>query len=576
MPRYRTKIKHLLILLFLGYGCSVWLLHKSAKKPTRHVSSKFRVEPREADASLKKFIKKLPMKERFAIERRHISYNLKLDQKDAFNFTHCGMWPSHYLKSKQLQAPTTATLARIGKNGKPVPTDNTADRSPMRILIHSCGGHEEDNDADDDRAAATGQGLCGELSDRLLSAASLFVYSLLTDREFFLDWQGRGHSFRSILRTPFLDLNPPPPAAPAISHEDQVSPGNPQFVSLQDWDAEMLDAAFRIQSTSIYLDTSSSSRRDPPSRSQDQHQQQLQQHAIRIRDLIAKTPQLKMHLNRGLAQRFLTDPSYSDQLESIGLRQYNTYECVLSFLFRPTYSIQELIHQYRAVFKTPGVITIGIHIPSRAEQQPAQPRKRLDLFDFDQSIPCAQSLSRAIRQKSKDPDARFLYVILTDSDMIRQQVQEQYGQQLNLIFAPPTQPRASLSFQRQQQYRSNSNANEEDSLERRGIRELDDPSDQDGVMVEDEESTLFQSYLFSETDYQIVTTTGFSKLALFRKGVAGRRTAVLVPSKEELKHFNESEDSEGTKRGGFKMPDCSRLEDAVVSWDMIASFGSLG
>jgi len=545
MPRFRTKVKYLVILLFFGYGYSVWLLHKSAKKPARHASSKFRVQPREADPTLRNFVKKLPLKERFEIERRHIGYNLKLDQKDVFDFSTCGMWPAHYLKNKQSQAP------RLNKAGQQIASDNLE----RRTLVHSCGG----TGRKDEDGILVQEESCGQLSDRLLSTASLFIFSLLTDREFFINWHG--HPLKSIFRTPFMDLNPPPsPPSPEDSKETsdgQALHWDPVSVSLQDWEAEELDAVFRIQSTSIYLDT-----RGRYSQGGSREQQQNQHAVTTIRDQIMTAPKLKVQLNRGLAQRFLTDPSYEDQLESLGLRQHNAYKCVLAFLFQPTHSMQELIHQYRAVFKTPGVVTLGIHIPSRIEQTQRTEKSRLDLFDFDKSIPCAQDLSGAIRKKNQNPDTRFLYVILTDSERIRQQVLDQYGQHLDLIFPPLTHQRSQLSLQ-------HSNENEGEQLKRRATADEEgDGGDQ--YEAEDEESTLLQSYLFSETDYQIVTATGFSKLALFRKGFAGRRTAVLMPSKDEAELFEED------TRRGIQLPDCSQLEDAVVPWDLIASFGTLG
>ncbi|GJJ71307.1 hypothetical protein EMPS_03657 [Entomortierella parvispora] len=550
MPRLRTKIKHLLILLFLGYGYSVWLLHKSAKKPARHVSSKFSVQPREADPTLKKFIKKLPLKERFEIERRHIGYNLKLDQKDAFDFSSCGMWPAQYLKNKQNQAPKSNNQA-----GQQI----AADYSTRRMIVHSCGGAGRE----DEDGILIQEEPCGQISDRLLSTVSLFVYGLLTDREFFIDWHG--HPLRSLLRTPFMNLSPPPDP-PSPKDAKKASNGqswDPVSVSLQDWEAEELDATFRIQSTSVYLDTRKSVLRGESYGPQSQ--QQPSQHVVRTRDQIMTAPQLRVQLNRGLAQRFLTDPSYADQLESIGLRQHNAYECVLSFLFRPTQSIQEMIHQYRAVFKTPGVVTVGIHLPSRIEHVHSLQRSqksRLDLADFEQSIPCAQELSQAISKKNQSPGIRFLYVILTDTEHIRQQVQDQYGQHLDLIFPP-------LSYQLHQLSLQGNNEDENDKFKRRDVT-YQHGDGQEYHENENEESTLLQSYLFSETDYQIVTATGFSKLALFRKGVAGRRTAVLMPSNDEAELFKEG------SKNGIRLPKCSRLEDAIAPWDLIASFGSLG
>ncbi|KAG0049994.1 hypothetical protein BGZ83_005201 [Gryganskiella cystojenkinii] len=559
MPRFRTKIKHLLLLLVLGYGYSVYLLQKSSKKPTRHVSSKFRVQPRDVDPSLKKLIHKLPLKERFEIERRHIGYNLKLDQKDDFDFATCGTWPGVYLKNRQLQNPRTV----VGQQKQPPPEsfNNNADHWNRRILIHACGGENE--------------GSCGTLSDRLLSTASLFIYSLMTDREFFLDWQGTRSNLRSVLRTPFLNLNLPR-QDPNERHDDEIQARNPLPVSFQDWDAIDLDIAFRIQSTSVYLQTTSRTPTTQQNR-QDQQQQPHQQ-AIEIRNQISTAPKLRVQLNRGLVQRFLTDPAYSDRLERMGLRQHTAYACVLSFLFRLTPILQELIHQYRAVFKSPGVITIGIHIPSRIDKrshpQLSRPR-RLSLTDFDQSIPCAQDLSHMIQSRNikktelAPRSIRFLYVIFTDSETIRNQVQEQYGQELDLVFPPALHARQQLSLQ----------SNDEDRktrFERRGEKDAEGDREEE----EEDEESMVQSYLFSETDYQIVTSTAFSKLALFRKGSAGRRTAIWMPSKEELVGDDRgAPDPVFTSSNSpkeIKLPDCSRFEDAIAPWDMLASLEFLG
>ncbi|KAK3842359.1 MAG: hypothetical protein J3R72DRAFT_509467 [Linnemannia gamsii] len=531
MTRFRTQMKHLFILLGLGYFVSIWLLSHSSRKPSRHhFSSKARILPRDPDESLQKFIRKLPLKDRFEIERRHISYNLRLGQREEYNSTKCGSWPVHYLHTKQQQHKQQQQL-----------------QYQLRSIVHSCGKGEN----------------CGQLSDRMMSAASLFMISLLTDREFFVDWEG--YPLHSVVRTPFLNLQ-----APSTIIEVGVGGEQPLSLPLSDWEAEDLDLVFGIRSLSTYLDTKT--------RIRSGHQS-----ARRMHDQLIAAPQVRIQSNRGLVQRITTDTSFSDRLESMGLHQHNAYECILSFLFRPTWTIQELIHQYRAVFRTPGVTTIGVHIPSGDFDG------RFTLKEYEHSIPCAQNLSREIKSRIKNPEEHILYVIFTDSIHIRNKVQEEYGDHLNLIFPPVAQQQQpKLHF--------------ENVLEKQGGGTFTPIDTAAPISAADEDSTLLSSYLFSETDYQVITSSSFSKLALFRKGASGRRSAVLMPNKAEWSLYREShrrplfssshvvgnERQSNSPREtethtqpspafqGIRLPDCSRMDDAITPWDKIASLGTLG
>ncbi|KAG0375884.1 Coproporphyrinogen-III oxidase [Mortierella sp. AD032] len=395
-----------------------------------------------------------------------------------------------------------------------------------------------------------------------MSAASLFMISLLTDREFFVDWEG--YPLHSVVRTPFLNLQ-----APSTITEVGVEGEQLLSLPLSDWEAEDLDLVFGIRSLSTYLDTKT--------RIRSGHQS-----ARRMHDQLIAAPQVRIQSNRGLVQRITTDTSFSDRLESMGLHQHNAYECILSFLFRPTWTIQELIHQYRAVFRTPGVTTIGVHIPS------GDVNGRFTLKEYEHSIPCARNLSREIKSRIKNPEERILYVIFTDSMQIRNKIQEEYGDHLSLIFPPVAQQQQpKLHF--------------ENVLEKRGetFTPLDTATP---ISAVDEDSTLLSSYLFSETDYQVITSSSFSKLALFRKGASGRRSAVLMPNKAEWSLYREShrrplfssshvvgnETQSNSPREtethtqpspafqGIRLPDCSRMDDAITPWDKIASLGTLG
>ncbi|KAF9093573.1 hypothetical protein BGX23_003181 [Mortierella sp. AD031] len=538
MARFRTQVKHLLIILVFGYFTSIWLLSHSNKKPSRHhVSSSkaARILPRDPDESLTRFIQKLPLKTRFEIERRHISYNLRLGQRDEFDSARCGSWPVHYLRTKQ----------------------QLQHQQQRRSLVHWCGKGEN----------------CGGLSDRLMSVASLFTVSLLTDREFFVDWEG--YPLHSVLRTPFLNLQAPSTLSQDTIEDDsqrehsqeEQQQQSPSTFSLSNWEAEDLDLVFGIRSMSTYLDTRA--------RTRSGHQAARKYH-----DQLIETPQAKIQMNRGLIQRIMTDPSFGDRLESMGMHQHNAYECVLSFLFRPTLTTQELIHQYRAVFKTPGVTTIGIHIPSSLDDDDAGDRRPLALTEYEHSIPCAQNLSREIKFRTKNPKEQFLYVIFTDSDQVRNRIQQEHGHQLNLIFPPASQQN------QQQKLRVGNNG-----LKKRGVVPASAfATDSTApISAQDEDSTLLNSSLFSETDYQIITSSSFSKLALFRKGAMGRRSAILMPNKAEWSLYRESHHVYAGTEGaasqespspvlfeGIRLPDCSRMDDAITPWDKIASFGTLG
>ncbi|KAF9346565.1 hypothetical protein BGX26_001916 [Mortierella sp. AD094] len=354
------------------------------------------------------------------------------------------------------------------------------------------------------------------------------------------------------LRTPFLNLQAPFMKTNKGSRDirgadiSQIKGHLQPIISLSGMEASQLDIAFDIRSTSKHLDTREL--RPIHTGSQDLHL---------IRDEIASTPELEIQMNQGLIQRIVTDPSYRDRLESMGLTQYNAYDCILSLLFRPTLAMQGVINQYRAVFQTPGVTTIGIHFPAR---EPRHQQQELTLDDFEYSIPCAQDLSRAIKMRTKNTDERFLYVISADSESTRTRIQKEYGKNLDLIFPPS--PRSGVNSQKLQ----------------------GEPKQH----LLDEEAAVLDSYLFSETDYQIITSfSSFGKLALFRRGASGRESAVLMPSKRQLEIYNSREGSRGTTREaidqatmkterGLRLPDCSRVEYAIAPWELIASFDSLG
>ncbi|KAF9583619.1 hypothetical protein BGW38_009020 [Lunasporangiospora selenospora] len=324
---------------------------------------------------------------------------------------------------------------------------------------------------------------------------------------------------------------------------------------MQDWSAEDLDTVLNIRSMNAYLDTHSrSSAREASLNSV--HDQNLyrarQRYLFGLRDDIASTPQVEISLNRGLVHRILTDAAYSDRLETMGLHAYNAYECVLSFLFRPSLPIQELLHQYRAVFRKRGITTVGIYLGTTSERHSDQqsPKDAWDtrstwpvgLSAIERTLTCAGNMTTAIRTRTRQYDQRFLYVVFTDSDVTKKRLQDLYGARMDLIFPPS---RLAGSTYHGPMHR----------LEQ----------------TEDEALTLFESHLLSETDYQIITPSAFSKLALFRRGTSGRKTAVLMPNLENI------EGTRGNERDPpLSIPDCSRLEGAFVTWEVLASFGNLG
>ncbi|KAF8943123.1 hypothetical protein BGZ47_005788 [Haplosporangium gracile] len=201
-----------------------------------------------------------------------------------------------------------------------------------RSIVHSCAKGEN----------------CGHISDRLMSAASLFMVSLLIDREFFVDWEG--YPLLSVFRAPFLNLQAPSATADVKiegeSHDEQQQEQRPLSLSMSNWEVEDLDLVFGIRSLSTY----------------------------------------RLH-NKDTVRA-------------------------------PTCTQAELIHHYHAVFKTPGVTTIGIHLP------PGDVNRRFTLREYEHSMPCAQNLPREIRFRNKNPDERVLYVIFTGSIQLRNRIQK--------------------------------------------------------------------------------------------------------------------------------------------------------
>ncbi|KAG0198138.1 hypothetical protein BGX28_008403 [Mortierella sp. GBA30] len=201
------------------------------------------------------------------------------------------------------------------------------------------------------------------------------------------------------------------------------------------------------------------------------------------------------------------------------------------------------------------------------------------LEDYEHSMPCARNLSKAISIRTRNLNEKFLYVIFTDSDEMRRQVQQEYGDQIDLIFPPPPPP-VSQTHPVQLHEGEEEMHYQELKVRRHGPDQGRQPWSKIMSAVDDEETNLFSSFLFSETDYQIITSTSFSKVALFRKGSQGRRSAVLMPNKRERATFEDrnlgSRDGHDVSAVKIQLPDCSSIEDAVTPWDVVASFGTLG
>mmetsp|Transcript_5219 Transcript_5219/g.17359 ORF Transcript_5219/g.17359 Transcript_5219/m.17359 type:complete len:367 (+) Transcript_5219:320-1420(+) len=210
----------------------------------------------------------------------------------------------------------------------------------------------------------------GGLADRFTGMVTGFLYALLKNRVFYLDWPGFEHAFRPLSIT--------------------VSP--PSHLIL----GKKADAMLSKKDVSIYF-----------------------QHRLDAEKVIYLSG------NRGNVYQILTHPNFKKRCKAFGLQQNTAFACIFNFLVQPTDAIRDAYMWLRQEVLATSSISIGIQIRTFQLKKNTISSKNVSedsgISVSTSFIKCAQEI-----EDSRSGKKNTTWLIISDSSSLRASIRDQF------------------------------------------------------------------------------------------------------------------------------------------------------
>ncbi|SCV71161.1 BQ2448_2749 [Microbotryum intermedium] len=302
--------------------------------------------------------------------------------------------------------------------------------------------------------------VCGGTADRFFGLFTSFLYAILTDRAFFVDWAD--WPFELFADAVNVDWSRPL----TLSTEEALHPNlgvATSQINLRNFHRpiEKLDE--------FLLDTVWGQHRDEPS-------------------------WVEINTNRGGALRSFNYSEIAPILKEKGFEYASVYACMTDYLFTPKANAQRYMVQYSSLFVLPSVFSIALQIRTGdANMQSADADSHISVESHRRFFVCAEQLAA----KFARPGQKVVYYLVSDSEHLKHDAMEKFPDRVVTTGFTATHPEFMEADQTQWHRQKH--------------------------LLDGTTQAMISSWLLSKTDYQIVTyDSGFGKLPVFEKGREGR------------------------------------------------------
>ncbi|GAA5988285.1 hypothetical protein JCM11641_006650 [Rhodosporidiobolus odoratus] len=344
-------------------------------------------------------------------------------------------------------------------------------------------------------------GYCGGYADRMLGIVTTFFYSLITNRAFFMTWE---HPTPPdlIFDSPFIDWSRPfnKSSATPIQYPFNSTSMNATKYSIQahNWDWQ-LDHFFPKFQNDFGEGKNAS--------------------------------WLQLDINRGVVFRSFYYDALLPRIEELGIKFTTAYSCIMNYLFRPKPAALNFITQYTSLFSLPEVFSIGIQVRTGDGSMFYPGKDRNNVTVHQQYFDCAAQLAK----RYAHPTQKIVYYLITDSNTLEEDALRVFNG--TVVVSGMEQSHAELKF-----------------LGKSGAEVAQGSAD--GYM-----NTISESYIFSGTDFQILTMrSGFGKIPTWQRGKDHTTVRIFNP------YLDGAMTNQVKANNGGKLPppiDCSKPSSQV-------------
>ncbi|SGY49645.1 BQ5605_C001g00802 [Microbotryum silenes-dioicae] len=301
---------------------------------------------------------------------------------------------------------------------------------------------------------------CGGTADRFFGLFTSFLYAILTDRAFFVDWAD--WPFEVFADAVNIDWSRPLTLTTNEATHPKLGTPTSQ-ISLRNFQRPMeaLDE--------FLLDTVWGKHRDEPS-------------------------WVEINTNRGGALRSFNYTEIAPILKDKGFEYASVYACMTDYLFTPKASAQRYMVQYSSLFVLPSVFSVSMQIRTGdANMESADADSHMSVESHRRFFVCAEQLAA----KYAKPGQKIVYYLVSDSEHLKHDAMTKYPDRIVTTGFTATHPEIKDADQSQWHRQKH--------------------------LLDGTTQVMVSSWLLSKTDYQIVTyDSGFGKLPVFERGREGR------------------------------------------------------
>ncbi|KAI9281529.1 hypothetical protein BY458DRAFT_531462 [Sporodiniella umbellata] len=361
---------------------------------------------------------------------------------------------------------------------------------------------------------------CGGLADRMGGMISTFLYALLTDRAFLLNWAEMNPlPLEDVWEKPFIDWSHDPDQMQALFQNNDHPLLGYQQVNLLNQRHKALTAKLFPQGASNF-------------------------------EHLWNATYVEVRSNRGFVIRtFQMSREYSQKLNAMGLTKENTFQCLSNFLFRPTPGSRRFLNAYKALFAMESVLSVGIQIRTDDTTLVNPQNDHHTLKRWGHFLRCAAELAEFKREARH---THIVFFLVTDSGHLREafealnrnrtEAEHYLGQPLAAMASMVI---SGLPIEHIEPEQITKQIHEEDP------RQINKLRMQPGV-----NSAYMENWLLGLTHYRVISVQGYGKMAAFYS--AHDHSSISMP-----------------KNGAQQPPRCS-AESGFTSFDWLSTQWSLG
>eukprot|EP00898_Chlorokybus_atmophyticus_P000983 jgi/Chlat1/1886/Chrsp145S02206 len=255
---------------------------------------------------------------------------------------------------------------------------------------------------------------CGGLADRFTGMVSAFLFALLTDRVFLIDWPGYENAFNS----PYANLTYVPEILGQPSR-DKLLPVMPWVPLHPRWGVNVTGLLNGDVGMYNWHDCEVRRRFDNCGGAFAGHLGHLNSYF--------QEKVVVINFNRGVVSMAFRETGPQMRLQAMGLHPDTAFGCLLHFIMRPSSTVHSLFARYSQVLDDPTVFSVGIHI--RTGDSSFQKNANLTVLDHDEYGTQFQEYfetAQVLADYHAQPGQRVVWYVMSDNKALKDDARRRY------------------------------------------------------------------------------------------------------------------------------------------------------